>query len=62
MQQVKAHKAMTQFRVGQRVQFGSSTGGVVTGVLTKYNRKSVSVVTEQGESWTVSPALLRPVD
>lgn len=62
MQQVKAHRAMTQFRVGQRVQFGSNTGGLVTGVLTKYNRKSVSVVTDQGESWTVAPTLLRPLD
>jgi hypothetical protein len=61
MHQVKAHKAMTQFRVGQRVQFTASTGRVVTGVLTKYNRKSVSIVTEQGESWTVAPTLLRPV-
>jgi hypothetical protein len=59
MHQVKAHKAMTQFRVGQRVQFTAGTGRVVTGVLTKYNRKSVSVVTEQGESWTVAPTLLR---
>jgi len=61
MQQVKAHKAMTQFRVGQRVQFITHSGRVVLGVLTKYNRKSVSVVTEQGESWTVAPALLREV-
>ena len=60
MHQVKAHRAMTQFRVGQRVQFGSSSGRVVTGILAKYNRKSVTVVTEQGESWTVAPTLLQP--
>ena len=61
MHQVKAHRAMTQFRVGQRVQFISRAGSTVTGVLTKYNRKSVSVVTEEGESWTVAPSLLRAV-
>jgi hypothetical protein len=61
MHQVKAHKAMTQFRVGQRVQFTANTGRVVIGVLTKYNRKSVSIVAETGESWTVAPTLLRPV-
>jgi len=60
MHQVKAHRAMTQFRVGQRVQFQSNTGRLVVGVLTKYNRKSVTVVTEQGESWTVAPTLLQP--
>jgi hypothetical protein len=61
MHQVKAHRAMTQFRVGQRVQFISRAGRTLTGVLTKYNRKSVSVVTEDGESWTVAPSLLRAV-
>jgi hypothetical protein len=60
MRQVKAHRAMTQFRVGQRVQFNSNAGQLVTGVLTKYNRKSVTVVTEQGGSWTVAPTLLEP--
>ena len=62
MQQVKAHRAMTQFRVGQRVQFTAPTGKLVTGILTKYNRKSVGVVTDHGESWTVAPGFLRPVD
>jgi hypothetical protein len=62
MQQVKAHKAMTQFRVGQRVQFGTSTGQQIVGTLTKYNRKSVTVVTENGQSWTVAPTFLRSVN
>jgi len=58
MHQVKAHQAMTQFRVGQRVQFTSRQGRVVKGVLTKYNRKSVTVASDTGESWTVAPSLL----
>jgi hypothetical protein len=62
MQQVKAHQTMTQFRVGQRVQFTASNGRVVSGTLTRYNRKSVSVVSDQGESWTVAPSLLRSVN
>lgn len=61
MQQVRAHQTMTQFRVGQRVQFTTSSGQVVVGVLTKYNRKSVGVLTDQGEPWTVAPSLLRAV-
>jgi hypothetical protein len=59
--QVKAHRAMTQFRVGQRVQFTARDGRVITGILAKYNRKSVTVVTEDGGSWTVSPSLLLAV-
>ncbi len=62
MQQVRAHRAMTQFRVGQRVRFTSNTGQFITGVLTKYNRKSVTVVTDQGSTWTVSPSFLQAVD
>ncbi len=61
MQQVKAHGAMIKFRIGQRVQFDSPSG-VVVGVLTKYNRKSVSVRTDHGTSWTVSPTFLRPAN
>jgi predicted metal-dependent peptidase len=60
MQQVKAHRAMTQFRVGQRVKFTTTAGQPVVGVLTKYNRKSVTVVTTDGHTWTVSPTFLQP--
>ncbi len=59
MRQVRDHQAMIQFRVGQRVSFAMANGRVVRGVLTKYNRKSVGVLTDQGESWTVAPGLLR---
>ncbi len=62
MQQVKAHQAMVKFRVGQQVGFTSPNGQLITGVLTKYNRKSVTVVTQQGASWNVSPSFLRPVE
>jgi hypothetical protein len=62
MNQVKAHRAMTQFRIGQRVRFSSRTGEFITGVLTKYNRKSVTVVTEHGSTWTVAPSFLQPAD
>jgi fructose-1,6-bisphosphatase/sedoheptulose 1,7-bisphosphatase-like protein len=59
MQQVKAHRAMTQLRVGQRVQFTTPDGRVVAGLMTRYNRKSVSVIAGTGESWTVAPTFLR---
>ena len=61
MHQVKAHRAMTQFRVGQRVQFTTPAGKLVVGVLTKYNRKSVGVISGEGVRWTVAPGFLRPV-
>jgi hypothetical protein len=33
----------------------------VIGILTRYNRKTVTVITEAGERWNVSPVLLRRV-
>lgn len=60
MQHVRAHNAMIQFRIGQRVKFTDNTGQEVRGTLTKYNRKSVTVVTDDGMQWTVSPSLLQP--
>jgi hypothetical protein len=31
------------------------------GVLTRYNKKTVTVITEQGQRWNVSPGALRKV-
>lgn len=33
--------------------------GKVTGILTRYNKKTVTVVTDAGERWNVAPGLLR---
>ena len=59
IRQVHDHRAMIQFRVGQRVAFTAAGGRVVRGVLTRYNRKSVSVLADTGEAWTVAPTLIR---
>jgi hypothetical protein len=34
----------------------------VFGILTRYNQKSVSVITDDGHRWTVSPRFLRRVE
>jgi hypothetical protein len=34
----------------------------VVGMLVRYNRKSVTVITDDGQRWNVSPALLRPAE
>jgi hypothetical protein len=67
--QVHAHKAMLEFRIGDRVAFDPRTittlrsvprgGAPVFGILTRYNRKSVTVVTDDGHRWNVSPSFLR---
>jgi hypothetical protein len=37
-----------------------ANGRVVEGVLTRYNRKTVTVIADTGEQWNVSPMLLQP--
>ena len=59
MSQMHAHQAMLEFRIGDRVTFEAHHGGPVFGILTRYNKKSVTVVTEDGHRWNVSPRFLR---
>lgn len=57
--QVRAHAAMLDFRVGDRVVFQPDGRGPVYGMLTRYNRKTVTVITDDGQHWNVAPSLLR---
>ena len=59
LQQARAHVKMLQFRIGQRVSFSSGQGNAVRGVIKRYNKKSVTVITDDGQRWNVSPSLLR---
>lgn len=58
IQQMRAHKAMMNFSVGEKVQFRSSVGELVRGILTRYNKKTVTIITDDHRHWNVSPALL----
>lgn len=61
LRQLKAHQKMMDFQIGQRVWFESPEGEKVAGLLTRYNQKTVTVVTEDGQRWNVSPGLLKAV-
>lgn len=58
IRQVHAHVKMMEFSVGERVWFQADARRV-EGVLVRYNKKSVTVVTNDGERWTVSPGFLQ---
>ena len=58
IRQVHAHVKMLEFRIGERVWFQTDLRRV-EGVLVRYNKKSVTVVTDDGERWTVSPGFLQ---
>ncbi len=55
------HKEMMQFSPGDQVCFEPPGRGKQFGTLVKYNRKTVTVITESGQKWNVSPHLLRKV-
>jgi hypothetical protein len=59
LHQMHAHVRMLEFHIGERVSFQGDRQKVVVGTLVRYNKKSVTVVTDDGGRWTVSPGLLR---
>ena len=60
LQAMQAHVDMMAFNLGARVSFDSQYGRQL-GTLVKYNRKTVTVVTESGQRWNISPHLLSAV-
>ena len=61
LHQVRAHSSMLEFSVGDKVSFQPEGRDALFGMLTKYNKKTVTVLTEQGQHWNVAPGLLRKV-
>ena len=59
LNQMRSHKRMLDFRIGDRVSFQPEGRPALSGVLTRYNKKTVTVVTDGGERWNVSPGLLQ---
>ena len=62
IEQMRAHGSMLRFRIGQRVTFDANNRPSVTGTLTKYNKKTVTVISDDGHRWNVSPSFLRPAE
>ncbi|MDY7039004.1 MAG: hypothetical protein SV375_22980 [Thermodesulfobacteriota bacterium] len=58
IQSMRDHAEMMEFNIGERVCFLPSGREEQFGVLVKYNKKTVTIVTEQGERWNVSPHFL----
>ena len=61
LETMHAHKEMMQFSPGEQVTFEAPGRGRQIGTLVKFNKKSVTVVTENGQKWNVSPHLLSRV-
>lgn len=60
--EVRQRLAVGRFRVGQRVVFLSASEDLVRGTIARLNRKSVTLLGDDGMQWRVSPSLLMPAD
>jgi hypothetical protein len=58
LSQMRDHRAMLEFRIGDRVGFQTDRTQIIHGIITRYNKKTVSVLADDGRRWTVSPGLL----
>ena len=61
LDQMRAHGEMLEFEIGNRVTFQPPGQGHLAGMLTRYNTKTVTVITVTGQRWNVSPAVLSRV-
>jgi hypothetical protein len=58
LREVKSHVQMLDFRIGERVKFKPDGRPEVFGFITRYNRKSVSLIADNGAQWRVHPSFL----
>ena len=58
--QARSTALMSQFNIGERVGFRTPNGEWENCVIQKLNKKTVTVLTDEGRRWNVSPGLLSP--
>jgi hypothetical protein len=57
--ETRAHSQMLEFSIGDRVSFQPDGHPTLTGMLIRYNKKTVTVITDNGQRWNVAPGFLR---
>src|SRR3984893_18871223 len=62
LRHMRAHSQMLEFSIVDRVSFQPEGRRLQIGMLTRYNKKTVTVITESGEHWNVAPGLLSRPD
>ncbi len=58
--QARSTALMSQFNIGDKVGFQSPSGEWKNGTVQKLNKKTISILTDKGHRWNVSPGLLSP--
>ena len=62
LHQRRAHATLLKFSIGDRVTFDTNDGRTMVGALVRYNKKTVTVLMDDGHRWNVSPRCLRPLE
>ena len=57
--QARSTVMLAHFNVGDRVRFTTSDGSDRAGVIIRLNKKTASLVTDEGQRWNVHPVYLR---
>lgn len=58
LQEMRMQQQMQSFRVGDRASFHAPGHDPKTGIVAKCNRKTVTVITDDGHQWNVAPVFL----
>ena len=61
LQEMRMQQQMQSFRIGDRVSFHAPGHDPKTGIVAKCNRKTVTVITDDGHQWNVAPVFLSRV-
>ena len=61
LRDMRSHSAMVKFRIGEKVRFHPEGHPEIIGTLTRYNKKSVSIIADNGQRWNVHPSFLSKV-
>jgi len=59
LEKARVNDDMMRFSQGDQVVFEPQTGNLVKGTLVKFNTKTVRILTDDGDTWNVSPLFLR---
>jgi len=58
--QARSTALMARFNTGDRVEFQAPTGQWKSGIVQKLNKKTATIMTDDGQRWNVSPGFLTP--
>jgi len=61
LREMRNHRQMLNFRVGDRVTFQPPGQEPLDGIILKHNRKTVTVLTDDHQQWNVAPVFLSKV-